>query len=155
MKNLFAALILALCSAAAFAQFDFDNSRAPDKHSRSEGLQTGKAYLCKVIQTRNTTIETAPTTQLFGGAVGGLIGAAVVSRNSHNATAQILGGLLGSSAGVKVSQAVANDSAQSIVLQCPGSDNLITVVQQDTLKLSKGQDAILEQINGRSRVSPI
>jgi outer membrane lipoprotein SlyB len=155
MKKLFLTALLVLCSLSAFAQFDMDSSRAPDKHGRNEGLQAGKAYLCKVIQTRNTTLESSTQAQVFGGAVGGVLAAAIVAHRSQNPTAQILGGLLGAAAGTKVTQAVATDSAQSIILKCPGSDNLITVVQQDTVKLSKGQDAILEQLNGRSRVSPV
>lgn len=159
-KSIFASLIASAVlacafSASAWAQFDVNSTRSPNSNTRAEGLVQGSAVMCKVINVTETTLESSVSANAFGGAIGAALGAGVANHQTSNAAAQLLGGLLGGGLGFKVAQRVASDSALSIDMRCEDIKGIVSVVQEASLRFSKGQEVMLKRIEGRVRVLPV
>jgi outer membrane lipoprotein SlyB len=163
MKNSIISVIV--LSAAAFLMSPVANaqnwsltssSASPTVHDRNEGLKAGQAYVCTVVSVRDTAIDASPQAQALGGILGGALGTAVASRSkseSSRSVLMVLGGAAGGAAGVGIANKVASAKANAVYVRCPDAKQLISVVQEDSLTFTKGQEVLVEQIGSKTRVA--
>lgn len=145
----------AVSTTMAYAQVEVNSSRSPIINSRNEGLVQGSGILCKVVNVTQTTLESSVYANTIGGTIGVAFGAAVAAKQSNSTAAQLLGGLVGGGIGLKVAQHVGTDAALSIDLKCEDIKGIVSVVQQASLPISRGQEVILKKIDNKVRVLPI
>ncbi len=152
---IFNALIFTVLCLPAFSWsqsvFDSDTRRA-DTYRRSDAMAEGTVETCKVLATRQVTMEVGNTAKIAGTTAGSVIGGALAARNTNSNSAAVLGALLGGLAGNAVVQRTNADIAHELILNCNG--RAITVVQEvdGSPVPSRGSEVNLIRLGGRSRV---
>jgi outer membrane lipoprotein SlyB len=152
MKSLITLIVSIVAALNAFAFDPLPSAdRAPDSFTRDESLRAGNAVLGTVIHLEKSKIQTSATTKGFGALLGGVIGAAVAAKNP-NYQAQVITGTIGAGLGTKVAEQLGKDEAVTVFVKINGTERIVTVNQQVGQTLSVGDQILLTDTNGNTRV---
>jgi outer membrane lipoprotein SlyB len=125
----------------------------------ANGQLRGGTYEATVLQATNKMVEADWRARSTGVAIGGLLGTAAIGRTSgkYGAVKRILGGAIGGLLGERAANAVAQNSAQEIVLEVQEKTGvaLVTIVQPAPYDaVTPGQQVWVTVQAGRYRVLP-
>lgn len=129
-------------------------------YNRGEIGKQGKTSIGRIISM--TQIEIAGSTEggtLVGGAVGGIaggIGGSTVGKGKGKDLMTLAGAaagaLVGAGVGAATQQAATHDTAYEFLVEKGNSGNVISVVQTNELGLKPGDNVVLVEINGTTRI---
>ena len=129
-------------------------------YSRAEIGQQGSTSIGRIIAM--TQIEIAGSTEGgtlvgagIGGLAGGVAGSAVGKGKGKDLMAiagTAVGVLAGAAAGGAAQQAATKDTAYEFLIQTGSSNNVISVVQTNELRLREGDQVVLVKMNGTTRI---
>lgn len=145
MKKL---LTLVLCVLLAACGLDDTNTQ----YSRSEIGQPGSASLGRIISMNTVNIE---GTNEMGGLAGAVAGGAAGSMLGGNTAINIIGATAGAVAGAVIGSAaekeITKGTAIEFLIQL-SSGQVISVVQTNELNLRVGDEVVVVNIGGKSRI---
>ena len=129
-------------------------------YDRYEIGRQGRTSTGRIIQM--TQIDIAGTNETggllgagVGGALGGVGGSALGGGKGSTLFAiggAALGALAGAAVGSATEQAATKDTAYEFLVQKTGTTNVVSVVQTNELGLRPGDNVILVEINGTTRI---
>ena len=129
-------------------------------YSRAQIGKQGRTSVGRIIAMTQIEIEgTNGTGTLVGAGVGGAlggVGGSAIGGGKGSTLAAIggaaIGALAGAAVGSAAEQAATHDTAYEFLVQKGNSDNVISVVQTNELGLRPGDNVILVEIDGTTRI---
>lgn len=129
-------------------------------YDRAQIGRQGKTSIGRIIAMTQIDIEGDSTTGGLvgagvGGALGGVGGSALGGGKGSTLLAiggAAVGALAGAAVGGAASQAMTKDTAYEFLVQRGYSENVVSVVQTNELGLKPGDNVILVEIDGKTRI---
>ena len=129
-------------------------------YDRAQIGKQGRTSVGKIISM--TQIEIAGTNETgtlvgagAGGVLGGVAGSAVGKGKGNTLMTvggAVVGALAGAAVGSATEQAATKDTAYEFLVQKGSSSNVISVVQTNELGLKPGDNVVLVEIDGKTRI---
>ncbi len=151
MKSLSTLLVSLLVASNAMAFDPLPSSdRACDSIERDAGLQAGSWRVGAVQLVQSVKLQSSGGAKVLGAAIGTAAGVAAGKGQSY--PLQGVYGMVFGAVGSKIAEQVATDAGELVFIKFDGQADLLSVAQETSCKLRKGDVVLVSNINGKTRV---